>query len=254
MIDKSDERILREREFHNHRFGEEDQRSATFKYYSISRNALEKYHQIILNNCAGKKLLEYGCGDGYTSLCWLENGINVTGIDLSEKAVNVSKNLIEKSGLSACFQVMNAEKMSFENSTFDLIVGTGIIHHLDYHRALPELARVLKNEGKAVFNEPMGHNPLINLYRILTPKMRTVDEHPIRIKDIEVFKKYFGSVKTYHYNFLTLLAVPFRRRGFFLSLFKFLNRIDQALFKYSIMRKMSWMVVILLEQPKKSLA
>lgn len=40
------------------------------------------------------------------------------------------------------------------------------------------------------FSEPLGHNPIINWYRNRTPEMRTEDEHPLLIKDIE-FAKIF---------------------------------------------------------------
>ena len=41
-----------------------------------------------------------------------------------------------------------------------------------------EINKVLKDDGEMVFLEPLGTNPLINLYRKLTPKSRSVDEHP----------------------------------------------------------------------------
>ncbi|WP_428491963.1 hypothetical protein [Rhodopila sp.] len=57
--------------------------------------------------------------------------------------------------------------------------GIGIIHHLDTRQASREVARVLRPDGNAVFWEPMGTNPIIGLYRMLTPNARTVDEHPL---------------------------------------------------------------------------
>ena len=63
------------------------------------------------------------------------------------------------------FLVMDAESMKFEDKTFDVVYGSGILHHLNIDKAYRELARVLKPDGVAIFIEPLGHNPLINLYR-----------------------------------------------------------------------------------------
>lgn len=42
-----------------------------------------------------------------------------------------------------------------------------------------------------MFFEPLGHNLLINLYRRLTPELRTEDEHPLVACDLERLVNYF---------------------------------------------------------------
>src|SRR3546814_1101008 len=78
---------------------------------------------------------------------------------------------------------MNAEAMTFPDDSFDLVFGSGIIHHLDIDRAFGEIARVLRPGGRAVFIEPLGLNPAIELYRRFTPSARTPDEHPLLRRD-----------------------------------------------------------------------
>ena len=41
-----------------------------------------------------------------------------------------------------------------------------------------------------IFIEPLGTNPLINLYRKFTPTSRSDDEHPLTFEDIKYFKSY----------------------------------------------------------------
>ena len=41
--------------------------------------------------------------------------------------------------------------MSFADNSFDLICGTGILHHLDIHAAFHEISRTLRPDGIAVF-------------------------------------------------------------------------------------------------------
>ena len=114
---------------------------------------------------------------------------------------------------------MNAENTKFDSNVFDIIVGMGIIHHLDLLNSYRELSRILINDGHAVFVEPLGHNPLINLYRIFTPKIRTEDEHPLKIKDIKLIEKYFHNVHIEYYSLFVLLAVPFRKLFIFEKLY-----------------------------------
>ena len=71
------------------------------------------------------------------------------------------------------FQVMNAEVLEFPDASFDLVFGVAILHHLDLDTACAEFLRVLRPSGTAVFLEPLGHNPFINLVRWATPAART---------------------------------------------------------------------------------
>jgi SAM-dependent methyltransferase len=103
---------------------------------------------------------------------------------------------------------MNAEQLEFQDATFDLIFGSGIIHHLDVARAYSELHRVLKPGGSAVFVEPLGHNPFINAFRNKTPELRTPDEHPLLRADFMLAHKYFSRVDLKLYGLATLAAIP----------------------------------------------
>jgi len=99
---------------------------------------------------------------------------------------------------------MNAEALDLPDGTFDRVLGHGILHHLDLSRALAEVRRVLKPTGRAVFVEPLGTNPLINLYRRLTPESRTVDERPLTRGDLALVRRTFPDA-TYRYFELTSL-------------------------------------------------
>ncbi len=248
-------RLQREKEFHDSRFGGDDsERAAAEKYYAIMDRALSDYRSRAIAKARYGHLLEYGCATGLESMTWLESGAKVTGIDISSEAIDKATENLVGSGYAqnATYLEMNAEQMDFPDASFDVVVGNGIIHHLDLDTAYAELARVLKSSGSAVFIEPTGHNPVINLYRRLTPAMRTEDEHPLLMKDIELAKKYFGKVESSHYNLFTLLAVPFRRTAAFQPLLKALHAVDGLFFKLPGMKKLGWTVVMELSEPRRS--
>lgn len=148
---------------------------------------------------------------------------------------------------------MDAEATSFKNDNFDVIVGTGILHHLDLERSCKELTRILKKDGHIVFSEPLGHNPFFNLYRKLTPKMRTEDEHPLKIKDLKLIESYFEKTENEYFSLFTLLVVPFRESAFYSPLYAILKKIDELIFIIPFFRRYAWMVIVHSHSPKTEL-
>ena len=124
-------RLDSERTFHDNRFANHDKlRTDIKKYYSINKIALEKYYNKISNICKGRKLLEYGCGTGNNIKKFNDFGAYVTGVDISSEGINKAKERNSQNELNANCFVMDAENTEFENNSFDIIVGMGIIHHL----------------------------------------------------------------------------------------------------------------------------
>src|SRR5262249_16874140 len=143
------------------------------------------------------------------------------------------------------YRAVNIEDSDFEDCSFDLVSGWGILHHLDLDKGYSEIARILRPSGACVFIEPMGHNPIINAYRRLTPHLRTPDEHPLFMKDLKLARKYFGKVSTRFFNLTTLSMIPFRKLPFFTPIFRGLDWLDHAIFRIlPFARRYSWMVVL----------
>lgn len=247
-------KIEKERLFHNQRFGGDDhQRANANKYYSIDKFLNDYFFKIIKANCKNADLLEYGCGTGDNAFYWAMNGANVTGIDISDEGIKKAQLLAKGKKSDVKFYQMNAEDMQqFNENSFDIVTGRAILHHLDLNKAYSELSRVLRKNGRAVFVEPLGHNPIINLYRKLTPSMRTEDEHPLTVKDIKKANTFFRKIKVTHFHLFTILAVPFRSFFFFHSMLWILNSFDTFLLSnLPILKKYSWIVVIEFYEPIK---
>jgi ubiquinone/menaquinone biosynthesis C-methylase UbiE len=212
------------------------------------------YKQRLLERCENVDVLEYGCGPGSSAFLLAGHVTNVVGIDISEVAIVQAEKEARREGLrNVTFEVMNAEELRFPNDSFDMICGSAILHHLDLRKAFSELARTLKPGGSALFVEPLGHNPAINFYRALTPKLRTVDEHPLLMKDLKLAREYFDGVEVRFFQFLTFAAIPFRGFPFRRRLRLALDHYDQGLFRrFSYMKRHALQVVIELSKPRKS--
>ena len=98
----------------------------------------------------GKKVLEIGVGLGADHQRFAEAGAILTGIDLTGRAVAMTRRRFEILGLNSDVQVGNAEQMTFPDNSFDIVYSWGVIHHSpDTPRAVAEIHRVLKPGGSA---------------------------------------------------------------------------------------------------------
>jgi len=244
------DRYEREQQFHDARFGAEHARSAD-RFYVVNERCQQDYDDMVAATDPAAKVLEYGCGTGSAAFMLGEKGVDVLAIDISAVAVDIAAQIARDRGLDSLrFEVMNAEKLDVPDRSIDLVCGTGILHHLDLDLAADEIRRVLTDGGRALFIEPLGHNPLINLYRRLTPGMRTDDEHPLRRADLDRFGRGFEIVETRSYVLLSLLAVPFRRFSFLPRLVDTLSSLDRKLFdRFPRLADHAWTVLIELEHP-----
>jgi len=248
-----DDRLARERDFYdacNRRLEE----YGAGRYYAVTAASRACFRRWLTADVSGRRVLEFGCGPGSCSFELARRGAIVTGIDISAEAIRRATEKAEREGLAhASFRVMNAEALDFADESFDLICGIAILHHLALAPAFEELARTLRPDGRAVFIEPLGHNPLINLYRRLTPELRTRDEHPLRAADLRLARRFFGRVEVRCFHFFSLLAVPWRRSRWFAAALRRLDRLDQAVLSaWPALGRYYWTCVIRLEQPLRS--
>ena len=193
------------------------------KYYSVERKSREFVLNWFENNCKGKHVLDYCAGNGEDGVFIAKHGAaKVTGIDISDVSIENCKNLANINNLSKVteYMVSDAENTLFEDESFDIITEYGALHHLDRARAFPEMARILRPDGKIICNEALGHNPVIHWYRKKTPHLRTEweAEHIMRKNDFELARRYFKNIEIHFFHLFTLLAVPFRKSGFFFTM------------------------------------
>jgi SAM-dependent methyltransferase len=247
-------RKQREAEFHNRTYTDEAREKLWSSYYLIVDSSRRFYEDYLGARCRDTDVLEYGSGLASEAFFLADRGArSVTGIDISSVAVERDNQRARAKGYErVTFVVMDAETMDFEPESFDLICGTAILHHLDLERAYSELARVLRPGGRAIFIEPLGHNPLINLYRRRTPHLRTPDEHPLLTEDLELASRYFRSVRARFAHLSSLAAVPFRRLRFFANLVGAFDDLDRTLFRFvPALRRYAWQVVLELSGPRR---
>jgi 2-polyprenyl-3-methyl-5-hydroxy-6-metoxy-1,4-benzoquinol methylase len=186
---------------------------------------------------ADKKVLDYGCGNGYVLHKYAENNASVFGLDITEKAIELSKKRFQLYGLEGKFNVVDGNSIPFENNYFDVVCSMGVLHHISNPEPMiAELERVLKPEGKIIimlYNKRSFKNLIfIPILKLLHPKyknrslqeirnMNDGEECPLALvydkNDIRKMLRNFTELKFYTSQITWGEILFFRRFGFWLD-------------------------------------
>lgn len=224
-------------------------RDAQMKYYAAIEDCRTSYMDLVTRHAAGGRVLEFACGTGETTFEVAPVADRVVGIDISAKAVERARAAATERGVSnVTFEVMDAQKTTFEDESFDLIAATGVIHHMDVEMAFAEVKRLLKPSGVAVFVEALGHNPAINAYRALTPAARSDDEAPLKRRDLKVAERLFDRVDYDFFGLTTLASVFVRSTPVGRPAYQALRAVDGVLLRVPGLRWGAWTVLMQLRK------
>ena len=216
--------LEKEREYENAKTLSDEVRKAQNKYYWATDIPTQEHKQQTYAAIKGFSGLEIGCSSGYDAVEYCKNCSKYIGIDISDEAIEVA----ERKNIPKCeFICTDGHKLPFENESFDFVIVNSLLHHLDLLSTLNEINRVLRPKGQLIFREPLGTNPIFQLYRLFTPSARTPDERPFTFSDIRLMKSHFALNNVRWFGFTSIGA------GFLKSVFlrKVLTKIDDVLAK-----------------------
>jgi len=119
--------------------------------YMFQRH-METYN-FAINFCRNKIVLDAGSGEGYGSHFLAGAAAAVTGVDISKEAVNHAAGKYIRDNLN--YQEMNLMDLTFAEGSFDVIVSSQVIEHLNEpDKFLNGIKRILKKDGLAVICTP----------------------------------------------------------------------------------------------------
>ena len=224
-------------------------------YASGLFDEMDRYHLDALGDIRGKHVLDYGCGGGWSTATLRARGAKVTGFDVSLARLTEAQGHLyrDEKGPRVDLVLCAAEQLPFADATFDAVFGKQVLHHVEIGTAIPEIVRVLGPGGKAVFIEPLIHNPLLEGYRRLTPHLRSPTERALHMRDLERIGAYFG--RWTHREFCLLSVLPavaealLSERPMLTSLRVRLQKVDRRLLgALPFMGRYCWETVLVLER------
>ncbi|WP_230292275.1 class I SAM-dependent methyltransferase [Croceicoccus sp. Ery5] len=181
-------------------------------YNKVLRNAAgfytDKRLEIIHDELKGKNggdFLELGSSSWAQ---WIDKSEvapgSLTCINISQRELDKGIKAAKTSRIAPKFMLMDANQLDFPDNSFDAVFGGGILHHIEFERALSEVRRVLKPGGIMLFEEPLNINLVGKIVRSLTPRARTDDERPLTHSELDFCAKNFQMRSRY----LQFLSVP----------------------------------------------
>lgn len=242
-----DKRKLAELEFHDDyrnrqkwasREDEHQRKYSSSRFYSTTARSAAYANQWVLFNAPGKVFLDYACGDGRFALMAARAGARLSmGFDISWLSVANAQHDADCARLdNAMFFQADAENTLLPDGCVDRVICCGMLHHLDLSRALPELKRILSPGGRILAIEALKYNPVIAMYRRLTPHMRTEWEtaHILGLNELALAGRFFRVANVRYWHVCSYLGVFFPKLG------PVLDALDATLSNTPIVQLMAW--------------
>ena len=117
---------------------------------------------------AGKTVVDIGCGGGILAESMARKGADVTGIDLSEKALKVADLHSLESGVQVRYELLSAEELAArEPARYDVVTCMEMLEHVPDPAAVVQACAALVKPGGRVFFSTINRNPKSYLFAVV---------------------------------------------------------------------------------------
>ena len=143
-------------------------------YDEVSRGISEGIRHCVmrLDPKEGERILDVATGTGLTARYISHSGAKVTGVDIADGLLEAARQLSEGEGLSIDWQLGDAEKLPFDEASFDGAASTfGIMFATNQDAAISELARVVRPGGRIAVAAWLPDSTAVALRKVVAPFM-----------------------------------------------------------------------------------
>jgi len=208
----------------------------------------------LLGDCSGKRILDFGCGHGIFSIAPARHGAQVVGVDISPRSLAFARRRSSREQVSGRTQfcVGDCERLPFPDDTFDLVMSCGVLSCLNLRHGINEVARVLRPDGRAIFVDTLGHNPVINLRRRWAAwrgqRTAWTTEHILTLPDLRIFDQQFSRCSVRPFDLATLLLA--RCSWHAQWLLRAASNVDRWVLERTALHRLAFKVVVEVSGPK----
>ncbi len=135
--------------------------------HDINPLRLEYIHRFC-KGLAGKKVLDVGCGGGILSESMAREGARVTGMDMSEPALEVARLHLYESGLEIAYELTTVEELAARQpGAYDVVTCMEMLEHVPDPVSVVRACGQLLGPGGQAFFSTLNRNPKSYLFAII---------------------------------------------------------------------------------------
>jgi ubiquinone/menaquinone biosynthesis C-methylase UbiE len=194
-----------------------------------------------------KSVLEIGPGRGRDTEMFARGGARVVAIDVSIRSVELARERLRRAGFGDRILgvVADAAHLPFRDASLDVSFSRFTIAHIDIPALGRELARVLRPRGRALMVEPLAGNPLVKIYRRLSPTgCRETAPRYVTLRALrEIAKAFPGGWRHKEHYLFSVAALALRRTPIYRPVAWLLQLLEAPLAGIGPLRGLCWVVV-----------
>jgi SAM-dependent methyltransferase len=120
--------------------------------YERITNTIRDIHDLVIERIdpqPGERLLDAASGTGAVAILAAKRGADVVGQDIAPVLIETARERAAQEGVEVDFEVGDAEDMSYDDASFDIVTSTcGVMFAPDHDAIAGELSRVTKPGGR----------------------------------------------------------------------------------------------------------
>jgi len=154
------------------------------------------------NDYPGKHILDLGFGDGRNFPLLNNLGFHISGIEISQSIVDLSRQKFDGLGMKTDLRVGRNSSIPFADMAFEYLLACHAIYYVDHHESfadnLAEAARVLKTGGTLVASLPQTNGTIVQNAKLLNNGHVEITDDPLGLRNGSIFRVFNSKQEIIH--------------------------------------------------------